>query len=171
MRKSFYLLAALCAFISILHTCFTQEAYQTRALNLHNQYRRKHHAPALRLDNGLNSLAVKCAGYYARKRTIDHSCPYKRDAGENLSSGTGGNWNSNQFTDLSCKNWYDEVKLYNYNKPGFSYRTGHFTQIVWKNSQKFGFGYARVNGYYVGVGLYSPPGNYLGQFKANVLRP
>lgn len=94
------------------------------------------------------------------------------DAGENLASATGAKWNSNQFAQLSCKMWYDdEVKLYSYNKPGFSHETGHFTQMVWKSSKRFGFGFVQVNGYYVGVGLYSPPGNYLGEFRQNVLRP
>jgi hypothetical protein len=38
--------------------------------------------------------------------------------------------------------WYDEIKLYNWSKPGFSSGTGHFTQVVWKGSQKVGFGFA-----------------------------
>lgn len=67
--------------------------------------------------------------------------------------------------------WYDEVQKYDYNKPGFSAETGHFTQVVWKNSNKLGFGYANVNGYTASVALYSPPGNYQGQFPQNVLRP
>ncbi len=117
-------------------------------------------------------MAEKCAEYYAnRKEGIDHSCPNKNGAGENLAAGKGGNWNNNQFAEMSTKMWYDEVKDYDYNKPGFSSQTGHFTQVVWKKSQKLGFGYAKVNGYTVGVALYSPPGNYQGQFKENVLKP
>lgn len=116
-------------------------------------------------------MAVKCAEYYAKRKGIDHTCPNKNGAGENLAAGSGGNWNNNQFAEMSTKMWYDEVKDYDYNKPGFSSQTGHFTQVVWKKSQKLGFGYAQVNGYTVGVALYSPPGNYQGQFKENVLKP
>jgi hypothetical protein len=67
--------------------------------------------------------------------------------------------------------WYDEIKLYSFNRPGFSMGTGHFTQVVWKGSKKLGVGFATTgNGksLYV-VAQYSPPGNYMGQFGQNVL--
>ncbi|ODM94780.1 Golgi-associated plant pathogenesis-related protein 1, partial [Orchesella cincta] len=95
---------------------------------------------------------------------------YKSGAGENLIGGTGS-WTADQFAESSAKMWYDEVQKYDYNRPGFSMATGHFTQLVWKNSQKLGFGYAQSNGYTAGVALYSPPGNYEGQYPANVQRP
>jgi len=62
--------------------------------------------------------------------------------------------------------------MYNYNG-GFQYSTGHFTQVVWKGSTKLGVGYAFGDGgreIYV-VAQYTPPGNYMGQFGSNVLRP
>lgn len=47
--------------------------------------------------------------------------------------------------------------------------TGHFTQVVWKESQKLGVGVARSSsGRVYVVAQYTPPGNYLGQFQANV---
>jgi hypothetical protein len=36
--------------------------------------------------------------------------------------------------------WYDEVKFYNYNNPGFGMSTGHFTQLVWIGSNALGCG-------------------------------
>ena len=41
--------------------------------------------------------------------------------------------------------WYNEVKQYNYNQPGFSMATGHFTQLVWKSSRRLGVGVAYNN--------------------------
>lgn len=49
---------------------------------------------------------------------------------------------------------------------------GHFTQIVWKNTQYLGVGIAKnAYGRTVIVATYFPPGNYKGQFINNVLRP
>lgn len=71
----------------------------------------------------------------------------------------------------ATKEWYSEVSTYNYNNPGISMATGHFTQVVWKNSKNLGIGVARsLRGVYV-CANYDPPGNFKGQFPQNVLRP
>jgi len=137
---------------------------------LHNKYRRKHHAPDVVLDETLCANAEKSAQYYCQRRTIDHSSPYKAGAGENLAGGPGF-WKEKEFAEMSCKMWYDEVASYNYGYGGFSMATGHFTQVVWKDSTKFGFGYCTQNGHTVTVGLYSPHGNFQGRFQQNVLPP
>jgi hypothetical protein len=66
--------------------------------------------------------------------------------------------------------WYDEIKDYNFNQPGFSMQAGHFTQVVWKNSKQLGVGIAFANGgtKAVVVTNYYPPGNYQEQFPQNV---
>ncbi len=68
-------------------------------------------------------------------------------------------------------NWYNEVAHYNYDHGGFSMETGHFTQVVWKNTAKIGAGIAyngdRTKAYV--VAQYTPPGNYEGQYQENVL--
>jgi hypothetical protein len=70
---------------------------------------------------------------------------------------------------------YDEGKHYNYNNPGFTHETGHFTQLVWKSTTSVGC--ARCGGRgaqwyetYV-VCDYKPPGNVVSgnQFRENVL--
>lgn len=33
---------------------------------------------------------------------------------------------------------YDEIDDYDFDKPGFGYNTGHFTQVVWQASTKLG---------------------------------
>ncbi|GFR71362.1 pathogenesis-related protein 1 [Elysia marginata] len=68
--------------------------------------------------------------------------------------------------------WYDEIKDYNFDSPGFSGSTGHFTQVVWKESTQLGMGKARTpDGTYVfAVGVYRTRGNMQGQFAENVPR-
>lgn len=67
--------------------------------------------------------------------------------------------------------WYSEKKLYDYNNPDFSFETGHFTQLVWKNTERLGCASSKsksTNNIYV-VCNYDPWGNYRGQFEENVL--
>ncbi len=44
--------------------------------------------------------------------------------------------------EAATKAWYDEIKDYDFNLSRFSAATGHFTQVVWKNSKQVGFGVA-----------------------------
>jgi hypothetical protein len=72
--------------------------------------------------------------------------------------------------------WYSEVSLYDFNNPGFSNNTGHFTQVVWKNTTEIGCGVrtdcptpaAWPFAYHL-VCQYSPPGNFTGQYSQNVM--
>ena len=55
--------------------------------------------------------------------------------------------------------WYDEIKDYNFSQPGFTSGIGHFTLVVWKESNEVGFGLARSsNGSYYVVANYYPAG-------------
>lgn len=69
--------------------------------------------------------------------------------------------------------WYSEIAAYDFNKPEYSPKTGHFTQVVWKESERMGVGYAVTvedsqNVVYV-VALYSPGGNVDDDFAKNVI--
>lgn len=43
------------------------------------------------------------------------------------------------MTDL-CVKGGDEASMYDYDNPNFSEETGHFTQLVWKNTTTVGCG-------------------------------
>ncbi|CAF0948007.1 unnamed protein product [Didymodactylos carnosus] len=151
----------------------SQIKFQQDALNKHNEYRRKHCVPSLTLNANLNSIAQRYAEYLAQNNKFEHSDPKSRNgAGENLYFfSTTGTLNVNGAD--AVVSWYNEIKYYNFNKPGFSSQTGHFTQVVWKSTQTVGcgIGYASRNGWnqaYV-VCNYLPAGNVLGQFVQNVL--
>lgn len=65
--------------------------------------------------------------------------------------------------------WYEEIDLYDFNNPGFSSDTGHFTQLVWKSTTDVGCGLSisGSNKIYA-VSHYSPPGNFRGEYTENV---
>jgi len=64
--------------------------------------------------------------------------------------------------------WYEEVGNYDFASPGFTMGTGHFTQVVWRNTSQVGCGRAACNGMVFWVCRYSPAGNFTGQFPENV---
>ncbi len=68
--------------------------------------------------------------------------------------------------------WYYEINFYNYNKPGFSGATGHFTQLIWKSTTSLGCGIAtNAQNRIFGSCNYFGQGNILnaGFFQNNVL--
>ena len=144
--------------------------FQEEALRAHNDYRRKHHSPNLTLNNDLNRIAQNYANKIAKEYSLQHSNnEYKGEPlGENIYMVNGMKPTGRDMT----KSWYDEINKYNFNSKQFIKGTGHFTQIVWKNSKQVGFGIAQApDGSYFCVANYYPCGNFLGEFEDNVLRP
>ena len=141
--------------------------FQKSALEAHNKYRRKHHVGDLVLSKDLCNIAQRYAETLARTGNFAHSkAKYNgKKMGENLFACCGLKISGKMMTD----EWYNEVSQYNFNNPGFVSGTGHFTQVVWKDSREVGFGYAQArDGYYYGVANYYPAGNYLNEFEDNV---
>lgn len=142
--------------------------FRQEALSKHNILRKRHGSPALTEDSKLTNLAQDWAEQLARTGKMQHRP--NSQYGENIYYG----WSSRPGFDVNgeapVQAWYDEVKDYNYNNPGFSGRTGHFTQVVWKSSTQLGCGKAKSSdGKVFVVCNYNPPGNYQGQFPQNVL--
>lgn len=72
---------------------------------------------------------------------------------------------------VPVKNWYDEIKKFRFGFTQFTMETGHFTQVIWKNSKELGIGMVeKNNGEIYVVANYDPPGNYQGQFQQMVPR-
>ena len=70
--------------------------------------------------------------------------------------------------------WYNEINNWDFSTSAGNGGgvTGHFTQVVWKNSQQVNCGYSTyledyINRYIV-VCQYYPNGNYDGEYAANV---
>lgn len=138
-------------------------------LDAHNKYRRTHGAPPLTLSRDLCSSAQKWADHLLSIKTLQHS---STNHGENLyysCSSAPKKLNGNDAVD----SWYSEIKDYRFDKPGFTSGTGHFTQVVWKDSQQLGLGVATDGQTVFVVGQYHPAGNISnpGYFQRNVFSP
>ncbi len=76
---------------------------------------------------------------------------------------------------MATQEWYTQYKWYDYARPGLDINTFCFTQVVWKSSNKIGFGIA--TGFkdnftcVLIVANYYPRGNVIGEFNENVLKP
>jgi hypothetical protein len=161
-------MAMRCLFIKIILLITISGAYarsvSEEVLQLHNQYRAKHHAPALAWDETLAIYAKR----YASQCLFKHS---HGRYGENIAAGYPS------VAD-AVRAWYGEYKNYSYAKPGFAMNTGHFTQLVWRSSKKLGCAYVACDGQNGTPGNflvceYSPAGNVVnaGYFAVNVLPP
>ena len=71
---------------------------------------------------------------------------------------------------MPTDSWYDEIAVYNYYNPGFSTKTGHFTQVIWKDSIELGIGlaFSADNKKAWVVAQYYPAGNVEGEYSRNV---
>uniref|UniRef100_A0A0N5CH25 SCP domain-containing protein n=2 Tax=Strongyloides papillosus TaxID=174720 RepID=A0A0N5CH25_STREA len=145
------------------------DSLRRKYLDQTNKYRRLHGSPDLtnsqKLENLAQAYAEKLANEFSGQLIHDPDQTY----GENLA------YMPSTMIDDPVKLWYDEVKNYDFNNPGFGMNTGHFTQLVWKNTKEMGCGIGRINQknngfyYYIISCKYNPPGNYPNQFNENVL--
>ena len=142
----------------------------------HNILRKKHKANPLTRFAPLETLAKKTTDYNAKLGNLQHTRDSynNQPVGQNLYLYT----NPPSASDV-LKGWYyEEEPHYDY-KRGVSKDggvTGHFTQVVWKSSQKIGCAYSNGkyktynNAYYICCN-YFPAGNYYGHYTSNVALP
>ena len=132
----------------------------------HNYYRARHGVNSLVRNSELEEIAQTYSDYLTKNNLFTHSDnKYKGNyMGENLYAGTLLSNIGEACTDL----WYNEIQYYDFNNPGFGSNTGHFTQVVWKNTQQMGCGMGCKSNYCKITCNYYPAGNYLGQFDTNV---
>ncbi|XP_072570790.1 uncharacterized protein [Paramormyrops kingsleyae] len=144
--------------------------FEREFLEAHNAYRQDHGAPPLTLSRELSVSAQSWADHLLAIRMLKHSP--QSDKGENIFC-----MQSSRPMKISGKqpveNWYNEIKDYNFSRPGFTPNTGHFTQVVWKDTKELGVGIATDGTTIFVVGQYVPPGNMNVQsyFERNVLPP
>ena len=146
---------------------FSFSQFEKEALEAHNYYRRKHHAPPLTINRDLTKIAQKYAEKILATRRFEHSGNKfnGNPMGENLYYCSG----KVATGEIASYEWYNEIELHNWKKE-FQNATGHFTQLIWKSTKEVGFGVANKGNTYYVVANYFPAGNVKGQFATNVLK-
>lgn len=104
----------------------------------------------------------------ARNRSLKHTT--RNGDGENVAMLTGGSKTSKNAAKEAVDTWYNEIKNYNFNRPGYDPKANHFTQVVWKDTKEFGMGCAASSdgSLVVVVARYRPSGNVLRRYELNV---
>ncbi len=133
------------------------------AIRKHNDIRAElYSGSTLEWNQTLALSAQKYADILASNGTFEHS-----------GWGYGENLYASSYESLysdAINVWYDEKDNYNYADnsciPGT--QCGHYTQMIWKNTNEFGCGKAiyqsgQYQGWTVIVCQYDPPGNYIGE--------
>ncbi len=137
------------------------------ALDHHNKARADVGSPSLQWSADLSNYAQAWANKLASDNCAFEHRPqsgvWAQAHGENIFWGS----DADSYKALDASNsWYNEIKDYKYGPLTGSnwYKTGHYTQMVWKNTTHVGFGVAVCKGgELLVVANYSPAGNYMGQ--------
>ena len=134
-------------------------------LDHHNKIRNDLHIPPL----SWNAEVAAYAQEWADSLTTFHNCNLihrenTRGYGENLYG--GGSAESSKPIDASLA-WYSEIQQYTYVRLDENnwYNTGHYTQMIWKNTKEVGVGIGTCPaGGVIIVANYNPTGNYMGEY-------
>ena len=145
-------------------TFYNDTAFVNGILQLHNDYRSALQLPPLEWSPALAADALAWAKHLAESDKGQHDQNIVGKEGENLWWGTANAFSLGDMVDA----WAAEKKFFREGvfpdcRSNRSAVVGHYTQIVWRNTQAVGcalVGNGR-NDYL--VCRYSPPGNLIGQ--------
>uniref|UniRef100_A0A0N4ZZE5 SCP domain-containing protein n=1 Tax=Parastrongyloides trichosuri TaxID=131310 RepID=A0A0N4ZZE5_PARTI len=134
-----------------------------------NQYRKKHGSPPLKQQDQLTFAAEEWVKDFAKSGGDKTQTRFEKLISESVASFPNAN-NANAKT--IAKNFYDQGRNYNYEKPERSLETSSFTAMLWKSSKEIGCATAKDSkGALHILCKYFPVGNIFGKYKENVLKP
>ncbi|XP_032236704.2 Golgi-associated plant pathogenesis-related protein 1 [Nematostella vectensis] len=159
-------LFALCGIALLLAMSEGSSEFKDEILEWHNYYRKIHQVDDLTWSESLQNASQAYAEQLALEDKLGN------DGSSNVIQWPGLPSN---IGEKSVKFIYKEQAKYNYDSPGFSFSTGHFSLMVWNASRQLGGAWARntTSGRSYVVFKYNPLGNSGGssEYEKNVLRP
>ena len=133
-----------------------ESRFDREMVSAHNQIRAQAGVPPLKWSDHLEAVAEDWAKTLLSRREFSHRPNGK--FGENLFAITG----ARSSTAEVIRAWADESRNYDYRSNRCRDVCGHYTQIVWRDTQKVGCAVARDNRREIWVCNYDPPGNWVG---------
>lgn len=114
--------------------------FEQECLKAHNEYRKQHGVQPLKLNKKLCKYAEEWAKVLAARGMMVHRS--NSEYGENIFN----LWCSNTSIIIDGRepvdHWYSEVDNHFFGKEPQTLKSGHFTQVIWKDSKEIGVGYA-----------------------------
>ena len=128
-------------------------------LAAHNNWRAEIGVPPLQWSDSLAVSAQLWADHLASTGTFEHN-----RSGQNLALATTGVLSATQLVGIwGNEKQYFKVGVFpDVSTTGNFAQVGHYTQLIWRNTQEVGCGLATGNGIDILVCNYNPPGNVLG---------
>lgn len=145
-------------------TVYDDPQFISAILKEHQTYRGELQLPALSWSPALARDALAWARHLAAIDRGEHDQSVRGQEGENLWWGTADAFSYAQMVDM----WGNEKTSFKYDVfPNCSTRhsavVGHYTQLIWRNTQRIGCALASNGRTDFLVCRYSPPGNIVGQ--------
>lgn len=137
-----------------------------RILRTHNDERQRLQLRPLKWNIHLEREARQWAQYLSSKGVLQHADQRGRNqTGENLWMGTAGHWPVETMVGMFIdeKKHYRHANFPNISKTGNWADVGHYTQVVWRDTQEVGCAVVTARGNDVLVCRYWPAGNVWGQ--------
>lgn len=140
--------------------------FAAQLLLYHNVERKSRGAPPLSWSSKLAGEAKQWADLLARENRMRHASQAERGgAGENLWMGTEGRYSAGEMIGsfISERKDYQPGTFPNVSRTGNWRDVGHYTQLIWRDTQQVGCAISRGNGNDFLVCRYWPAGNTYGQ--------
>jgi hypothetical protein len=141
-------------------------SFAQRLLDTHNAERERVGVPALQWDAKLAGEAQAWAREMARRQKMTHADPAaRRGAGENLWMGTKGYYTAEEMIDtfVEEKRFFRRGTFPDVSTTGQWRDVGHYTQLIWRGTEKVGCAVAAGGGQDWLVCRYWPAGNTMGR--------
>ncbi len=136
----------------------TKQINHNKIVDRHNYYRDMLGVPHLKYSKKCSDFAQNWAEHLAKENDgLSHS--NDNEYGENC-YWYSGSADENRVVDR----WASEKEFFNHKKRTYSHKSGHYSQMIWRDTKLVGTGMAIASdGSEYWVCTYYPAGNYVGE--------